>query len=242
MPGDSDPLIPIDKGGRSDDRSSAVRITSGPVKRRYRAVADVVFVIDTTGSMDNEIDGLLQTCQRFVDELAKRRIDWQVAIVSFGDLTVPGDRIEAMGFSKDVEITKRALRTIPRNDGGANEGESCLEALMKAIQISGYRANSIRTLILMTDEPALTSTQLRPETVIEQLRKRGYITFVISEPLRYYREMAKSTGGEWFQITNDTKFLSILDVFGQKVSEVISEVQSLAGGDVRKYRQLKAGR
>jgi hypothetical protein len=55
-----------------------------------RARADLVFVIDTTGSMNDKIDGLIESCQSFVDKLAAKRIDWAAAVVGFGDLTVEG--------------------------------------------------------------------------------------------------------------------------------------------------------
>ena len=191
--------------------------------------------------MENEIHGLLTTSQKFVDELARKRIDWQIAIVSFGDLTVPGDKILATSFSKDPDIVKKSLREIPRNDGGGNEGESCLEAIMKSLGLAGFRRNAIRVFIVMTDEPALQSNQLTAKSVSERLRRAGVLTFVISEPFGYFKEMATRTGGQWFQISNDADFLSVLQVFSRRVSEIIKEVQVLADGSVEKYLQLKAG-
>src|SRR5437870_4645437 len=85
----------------SGQREVSIKIGT-QTSRLKNTSADVVFVIDTTGSMDNEIGGLLATSQTFVDELAKKEIDWQIAIISFGDLTVPGDQILATSFSKNA--------------------------------------------------------------------------------------------------------------------------------------------
>ena len=52
---------------------------------------DLVFVIDTTGSMSDKIESLLATCSRFVEDFNALRLNHRIAIVSFGDLRVPGD-------------------------------------------------------------------------------------------------------------------------------------------------------
>jgi hypothetical protein len=237
--------VPIGGKGKpvaSGKQGVSIAIGSEPIRFRASASADIVLVIDTTGSMENEIYGLLETSQRFVDELAKKQIDWQIAIVSFGDLNVPGDKILATSFSKKPEVVKKSLRQIPRNDGGANQGESCLEAIVTALNAQGFRQNAIKVFMVMTDEPALQSKQLTAQSVTEKLLERGVLAFLISEPFDYFKEMANRTGGEWFQISSDTDFLSILDRLGKRVSQIVTEVQSLADGNVRRYLQLKSGR
>jgi hypothetical protein len=74
------------------------------------------------------------------------------------------------------------------------------------------------------------------------LKEKGVLTFVISDPQLYFKEMAKRTGGEWWQISSGTNFLSILDRLTKKVSETVVAVQTEAGGDVQKYLQLKSGK
>jgi hypothetical protein len=126
-----------------------------------RARADLVFVIDTTGSMNDKIDGLIESCQSFVDKLAAKRIDWAAAVVGFGDLTVEGDRIVATPFSSSAERVKALLRGLPRYSGGGNEGESSLEALQTALGQPGYRPDAMKVFVLITDEPALQKTCAR---------------------------------------------------------------------------------
>src|SRR5207302_1878314 len=109
-------------------------------------------------------DGLIESCQSFVDRLATRRIDWVAAVVGFGDLTVEGDRIVATPFSSSAERVKSLLRGLPRYSGGGNEGESSLEALSAALAQPGYRADAMKVVVLITDEPAL-QRKLRPATM-----------------------------------------------------------------------------
>ncbi len=225
-----------------EHRKVSVALGTGPLRMSQVPMADIVFIIDTTGSMDDKISGLLQSCQNFVDELGKRHIDWRVAIVSFGDLTVPGDKILATTFSHSTENIKTLLRNIPRNSGGGNTGESSFDALLKALSLAGYRDNSIKVFILMTDEPALQTQQITAKSVTEGLKVSGVLTFVISDPVDYYKSIARTTGGTWFQIGSETDFLSVLDVMARRVSQVVSDVQRLGGGSVQRYLELASGR
>jgi hypothetical protein len=208
-----------------------------------KARADIVLVIDTTGSMNDKIEGLLQTCRKFAERLERRAVDWQVAIVSFGDLTVAGDRIEATAFSNNLDAVRISLSSVPRNSGGANEGESSLEALEKALALRGYRSDAMRVFVLITDEPAL-QRRVTATHMVQELRRNHTITYVVSPPKDYFKRMAGDTGGHWFEVAADTNFLSIMEVFNRLTHEVARTVERVhlsAGGDVEKYLQLSSG-
>ena len=225
-----------DQGGivLTDPKGKTTRTVSG------NASCDIVFVTDTTGSMSDKIDGLMATSQKFVDKIASRNVDWRIAVVAFGDLTVAGDTIQATGFSNKLEAVKHELANVPRNDGGGNNGESSFEALDKALALS-FRQNAIKVFVLMTDEPALTRS-FSPDQITKRLKQAGVLTFVISDPIDYFKRMASETGGKWFKISSETDFLSILDELFKTVTETVVEVQTLGGGNVQDYLQLKSGK
>jgi hypothetical protein len=209
-----------------------------------RARADLIFVIDTTGSMNDKIDGLIESCESFVDRLAARRIDWVAAVVGFGDLTVEGDRIVATPFSSSAERVKALLRGLPRYSGGGNEGESSLEALQAALDQRGYRPGAMKVVVLITDEPALQH-KLRPATITGRLREAGAIAFVLSPNHKYFRSMAGDTGGQWWNVKSGGDFAEILAIFDKiatKVASTVAAVQKLAGGNVKEYMSLPASR
>jgi hypothetical protein len=205
-----------------------------------KARADLVFVIDTTGSMNDKIDGLIESCQSFVDKLAAKRIDWVAAVVGFGDLTVEGDRIVVTPFSSSADRVKALLRGLPRYSGGGNEGESSLEAVKAALDQPGYRPDAMKVVVLITDEPAL-QRQLRPATITGRLREAGAIAFVLSPNIKYFRSMATETGGQWWNVNTGGDFSQILDVFDKiatKVASTVAAVHRLTGGDVKEYLGL----
>jgi Ca-activated chloride channel family protein len=44
-----------------------------------------MFVLDVTGSMQEEINGVKTGIQQFAQELSKRKLDAEVGLIAFGD-------------------------------------------------------------------------------------------------------------------------------------------------------------
>lgn len=201
---------------------------------------DLVFVIDTTGSMSDKIESLLRTCAKFVEEFNMLRLNHRIAIVAFGDLTVRGDKIQNTAFTSQVEVTKKSLRKIPRNSGGGNEGESSLEALERALSLP-FRSEAVKAIVLITDEPAHQHRILASD-MIGRFSERECLVFVASPPYSYFQEMAIRNGGKWYQVSANTNFNDLLDLFRQlakRVSQVVFDVYQIGDGSVANYLRLK---
>ncbi len=238
------PVITTGRGVSISTVAQQPKITTGTGKIVNKGkLVDIVFVFDTTGSMENEIAGLLRTCTQFVDETLKLELDAQFALISFGDISVHGggDRIEVVvSPTANVEKMKQGLSHIPRNNGFGNEGESCLQAIQQAFELN-YRDNAVKVMVLITDEPA-HQDQISVNQIINELVKREYLAFVIAIDQPYYREMAKRNGGIWKEVGPSTSLDEILVLFreiAKKVSQVVNEVHEVAKGSVSRYLQLK---
>jgi uncharacterized protein (DUF58 family) len=230
-----------DKGQLVKQPGPIVKVQGKTVSTSAGRGVDIVFVIDTTGSMSDKIEGLLSTCSRFVDELSRLALSYRIAVVAFGDLTIPGDEITAFNFSDDVKRVKDTLTGIPRYAGGGNEGESSLEALDKALSLP-FRPGAVKAIILLTDEPALQH-QSTAQEITRRLRQREVLTFVVSPPEDYFLSMARQNGGTWYQVSADADLTGLLDLFrnlAAKVSTVVADVYRLGNGSVSKYLQIKA--
>jgi len=202
-------------------------------------IVDIVFVFDTTGSMDDKISALLLTCTSFVDETNKMNLNPQFTLISFGDLSVPygGDKIEVVvPPTSDIEIIKNGLRYIPRNKGFGNNGESVLEAIDMAFNIQ-YRDEAVKVMLVVTDEPA-HNVEAKVGRIIATMKDRGFLVFVVATDEFYYHAMAEKNGGFWWEIGPDTKLDEILKRFremARKVSLVVDDVYRLGEGDVKTY-------
>jgi Mg-chelatase subunit ChlD len=201
---------------------------------------DLVFVIDTTGSMSDKIESLLATCSRFADDFNALQLNHRIAIVSFGDLRVRGDKIQNTAFTANVEATKKSLKNIPRNSGGGNQGESPLEALERALSLP-FRADAVKAIVLITDEPA-DQHRLNADEMIGRLAEREMLVFVASPPYKYFQRMALRNGGKWYKISAHTNFKDLLELFkdlARKVSQVVLDVYQVGDGSVADYLRLK---
>ena len=163
--------------------------------------------------MSDKIDGLLQTCAKFVDEFAALHLQHRIAIVAFGDLRVRGDKIVRTDFTSNVEVTKKSLKNIPRYSGGGNNGKSSLEAIEKALDLP-FDEDAVKVLILITDEPA-HQKHLRADEMTGRLAEREFLVFVVSPPLDYFKAMAKRNGGKWYKVSAKTDFTDLFRCFAR---------------------------
>jgi hypothetical protein len=221
-------------------KDKPVEVKTGSSKR---AEADVCFVFDTTGSMSDKIDGLIRCMSSFVDELASLGLDWRCTCVPFGDLQVPGDRVDAqLPFVATADAARTQLQHLPRFSGGSNWGESSVEALLAGSH-KPWREGAVRVIVLLTDEPAHGGPQ-RSQEVLQRLRQREIICFVASPHQAYFIDWAARNGGQWKQIgasMDTTELLQLLRSLVTDVARVAHDVHQLAGGSVRRYLELEAG-
>ena len=150
--------------------------TSAPQARaKTKGVADIVFLVDVTGSMSTCIDALRKNIEAFVDSLSRGDAnnaspvkDWRGKVVGFRDI----ETSESEGvpwlldnpFVRDAVALKAQLVTL-RAEGGGDEPESLLDALYKVATMEAtpkgaqsedpgrwrYRSEAARVVVVFTD-------------------------------------------------------------------------------------------
>ena len=236
--------------GRSvRSRRDAVQIDLAQLKagtqfRPAGRAVDVCFVFDTTGSMTDKIEGLIATMSDLVRELGDLDLDWRTTVVPFGDLKIPGDRIvDDLSFVDTVDGAVAQLRELPRFSGGGNRGESSIEAVQAALA-KPFRPEAVRVLVLLTDDHA--HQDRTSASVLEgQLLEAEAIAFVLSPPTEYYRRWARTTAGQWYQISASVRPQAVLELLRnlcRDIAAVSAKVHELAGGSVAAYRALPPAR
>lgn len=141
-------------GDKTVTASSATKVA---VSDPSRPQADVMFVLDVTASMQNEIDGVKNGVRSFAASLQRNKIDFRIGLVAFRDLTFDGrDAMTVLKF-KDGEFTTdaEAFRDqvgMLRASGGGDIPESSLEAVAEASN-QPFRKSATKVLLLITDAP-----------------------------------------------------------------------------------------
>ena len=109
---------------------------------KAKGVADIVFLIDVSGSMSPCIDALRTNIEAFVDSLsaggpnnAAPVKDWRAKVVGYRDAEVDaGSWFEDNPFVRSAAELKAQLAAL-RAQGGGDEPESLLDALYKVATI-----------------------------------------------------------------------------------------------------------
>ncbi|MGB8657731.1 MAG: vWA domain-containing protein [Candidatus Zixiibacteriota bacterium] len=208
-----------------------IRREGKPISLENRLIkADIVFIIDTTGSMSDEIEGLMQTCQKFAKSVVKKNIDHRMGIIAFGDLTIsPPDKMFRFPLIRDADRISRAFAEIltnHRTSGGGNLGESSIDALWRALEGFEFRQEATRVFLLFSDEPPLEpdTKQRSMNYTIQEFKRHKIVCFSITIPDDRFKRLAKETGGSWFAISRDINFLSILDQLFARVIKKVVEI------------------
>ncbi|MCL2652608.1 MAG: VWA domain-containing protein, partial [Propionibacteriaceae bacterium] len=141
----------IARPGGSADLTTAMTVT------QVNSVADVVFVIDTTESMDTAIDAVKAGLAQFAQNLADAGgTDLAFGVFAFGDsgVSTPWSTwslpLTALSSTFTVSNVATAISTVQRFPGGDVPEDSLLATAMVAAQ-TPWRDGSQREIILVTD-------------------------------------------------------------------------------------------
>ncbi|NOK63344.1 MAG: hypothetical protein GFH27_549361n21 [Chloroflexi bacterium AL-W] len=133
-----------------------VRLCPAEGCTRTAQTQDIVFVIDTTRSMDDDIAAVKASATDIVNALASSGDDYRVALVDYRDLPEPpygepGDyqTRTVLAFSSDTSTIISAIDSLTVG-GGNDVPESVFSGLMQAINLS-WRTDANKTIILMGD-------------------------------------------------------------------------------------------
>ena len=167
-PAASEPVSP-------DLNSPGVSSSAPPQKAKTKGVADIVFMLDITGSMAPCIDALRANIETFIDSLSKGEAnnappirDWRAKVVGYRD--VESAQSEGIPWFVDAPFVRdagelKAQLSQLRAEGGGDEPESLLDALFKIASMEAspkgaqaidadkwrYRSDAARVVIVFTD-------------------------------------------------------------------------------------------
>ncbi len=168
------------------------------VKVRKSHKVDVVFIIDTSESMADDIDAVRRHLNRMIDRFQLAGIDFTLGVVRFHHSMVYewlGMDITISPQTSNVDEVREVLRSID-----VSGGERALDALMKSISKVKFRQGADRHFLLVTDE-YVKGTYPVPE-VLKAAKRAGITIDVLGRDEVFQRTIAEQTGGIWTSIKN----------------------------------------
>ncbi len=170
--------------------------------------ADVIFVVDTTGSMYDAIQNVKNNINQFVTELDDKKVDIRLGLIEYQDITYDGtDSTKSYSWYNDVNDFKKQVSALGLGDGG-DIPESAVDALHCA-QNMKFRSGVNKYIILVTDASykngIVGDSSVTMQDEIDKLVKNNVSTSVVTRTSCYstYQNLTSSTNGVTGNIVNN---------------------------------------
>ena len=115
---------------------------------------DIVFVIDSTGSMSDEIDSVKENVKQLADSIKSVAKNYRIALVDYKDAPDQGDPYQSrvdVDFTDDVDTFKNGISDLYA-DGGGDTPESVYSGINTALDLK-WRDGVRKSLFVIGDAP-----------------------------------------------------------------------------------------
>ena len=155
---------------------------------------DIVFVFDDTGSMKQEIAGLIERTLEFADIMSTSGFNYQLGLISYKDK-----------IHKPYRVTKSASEfkswvSALRAKGGADEPENALDAIWSAAH-QNFRNNAEKIFILITDATFHSNnkvTRKNMQDITRTLKAKDISLHVVGPNIDEYKYLSQELAGTFY--------------------------------------------
>ena len=170
------------------------------VANRSTDLVDIVFVVDGSGSMKNDIDAVREHLNNMTDLFDGAGMDFTIGVVAFRAGTgygLLGLDFEIIPQTRSISQVKKVLSQLKfRGD------ENGLDALIRAADEVEFRRAAEVHFIFVTDE--YVSGAYSSMDVVRKMKASRIKVDVIGRNEPFQKFVAKSTGGLWLPISSLT--------------------------------------
>ena len=176
------------------------RIGEHIIDTRTRDQVDVVFVLDTSASMRDNIQQVADNLFGMTDAFDETNIEYFLGMIQFS-VRRRGQELKRRPLVPDVGMLQYQMRRILW--GG---DEHALDAMMDTFNSMDFRSEADKFIVLVTDEPATTRSGMGFD--LDEMRQRVIDTCqlyelhvnVLGHTEKYQMRLAEETGGLWQEI------------------------------------------
>jgi von Willebrand factor type A domain/zinc-ribbon domain len=168
------------------------KMTGFPATANPQRCADIMFVLDCTGSMQGEIDTMKETIAEFADTIKSEKVRARVGLIEFRDRfyrhLAANEEHQVLTFDGEVFTDNpdsfRAGIAHLTATGGADDDESSLDAVLLATR-QPFRPDASKVIVLVTDAaPHIPDVEAKSvEEVVAATQAVGINQFYIVAPM-----------------------------------------------------------
>lgn len=187
-------------GNGSDTFSSIIaELTDDIIASSGGLPIDVVFVVDASGSMQDNINAVAEHLAQMTDAYKASEIDYRLGLTHFNMvLNSQQNNIQVFQLLQDLSIYKRRLyEIVPTGD------ENALDAIAASLTQMRFRTNTVKHLIVVTDEPFTSLQGHNVDTIIKRCQENELYVNVLGNDIPEHRLLATKTGGSWHAVPKD---------------------------------------
>ena len=184
-------------GGNNPFGDALEQIANHIISTRTMDKVNVVFVVDTSASMRDNIQQVADNLYSMTDAFDTINLEYYLGMSEFS-VREHGQEIKTRALLPDVSVLRRRMKEVKLSGS-----EYALDALYETFNFIQFHADADKHLILVTDEQATTS--LRKEgskeemktKVLEQTKYEDVSVNVLGFPEPFQQQLAELTGGIW---------------------------------------------
>ena len=173
------------------------RIADHIIGTRQLDKVNVVFVLDTSASMRDNIQKVAANLYALSDEFDLVNLEYHLGMSEFS-VRREGQRLEIRSLLPEVGMLRRRMQKL-----SLSGNEHALDALTDTPYYIDFHADADKYIILVTDEPA--STHMRKEDAYTTMRQKVIELYqledirvnVLGHPEPFQQQLAEKTGGLW---------------------------------------------
>ena len=177
-------------------------LAGGILKRATRKKMDIVFVIDTTGSMRDNVRGVKDYIEYFLEPIEDKGFDAALGLVKFTDVSMR--KTEVVGLTQSQKKFRKWLdKTVFL--GGGDIPESGYEALIATLEEIDFRDDAQKFFIFISDATQHDldydgKSRYTLDRIVARLNDEGVSMDVVGTKYLAVKQLAWGTGGQWKHI------------------------------------------
>ena len=170
------------------------RVAQHILTNRTTDIVDIVFIIDASGSMKDNINAVESHLNRMTDLFQADELDFTLGIVVFRENILDWN-FEVFPQTRSIARIKKVLAQVK-----CRGGEKAIDALIRAADEVVLRQNADVHFILITDE--YVSGNYSARDVLSKMRNNKIKVDVVGLNEPFQKFITRSTGGIWLPISN----------------------------------------
>lgn len=174
------------------------RIGQHVVTNRTTDIVDIVFIIDGSGSMKDNINAVRKHLNRMTELFDDAELDFTIGIAIFRHSTaynMLGWDFEVVPQTRSISHIKSVLAQVK-----CRGGEKAVDALIRAADEVDYRKDADVHFILVTDE--YVSGNYSASEVLNKMNKCKIKVDVVGLDEPFQKFITRTTGGIWLPISS----------------------------------------